>query len=349
MIVRCGSVDKSVGVILKRSDQDRGRISTDASASLQRITTRLPPVCKPFCNRVALHPRKCILRICAPLSHPHPASRPPFRPAARCESFLPRAPRRARDPSRHRGTKSPRLRVRGGAPRAKPDGYFATPLAHRAAELETALRDPDSDAVICARGGYGSSALLDRLRLPRSAKPKLLIGYSDITALQVISGSAFAGVRLRSDGRRRVRSRREEAKRLRSRIIPRCRQRHKRALVAGLGRRNSRRWRSVRHIAGRVPHFDANNPLHPVGTGYPRRDSAARRRRHQTLPTRPYAVTLAQAGKFRGVRGIILSDFPEAKETRGGVTIRDVCRRMLGSWACRSFLAPRSDTRRGPC
>lgn len=38
----------------------------------------------------------------------------------------------------------------------------------------------------------------------------------------------------------------------------------------------------------------------------------------------------AQAGKFRGVRGIILNDFPESGETRGGVTIRDVCRRRLG-------------------
>jgi muramoyltetrapeptide carboxypeptidase LdcA involved in peptidoglycan recycling len=30
------------------------------------------------------------------------------------------------------------------------------------------------------------------------------------------------------------------------------------------------------------------------------------------------------------VHGIILTDFPESKEPRGGVAIRDVCRRMLG-------------------
>jgi muramoyltetrapeptide carboxypeptidase len=55
----------------------------------------------------------------------------------------------------------------------------------------------------------------------------------------------------------------------------------------------------------------------------------------EDVSVRPYQLDRmllhwAQAGKFRGVRGIILNNFPESKETRGGVTIRDVCRRMLG-------------------
>jgi muramoyltetrapeptide carboxypeptidase len=42
-------------------------------------------------------------------------------------------------------------------------------------------------------------------------------------------------------------------------------------------------------------------------------------------------VHLAQAGKFRGVRGIILGEFPESNPAgAGGVTVRDVCRRLLG-------------------
>jgi muramoyltetrapeptide carboxypeptidase LdcA involved in peptidoglycan recycling len=41
-------------------------------------------------------------------------------------------------------------------------------------------------------------------------------------------------------------------------------------------------------------------------------------------------VHLAQAGKFRGVRGIVLGEFPESGPPgANGVTIRDVCRRLL--------------------
>ena len=66
----------------------------------------------------------------------------------------------------------------------RPDGYFAGSLARRKAELEAALADPDVSAVICARGGYGTATLLDQLRLPRGLRPKLVVGYSDVTILQ---------------------------------------------------------------------------------------------------------------------------------------------------------------------
>ena len=65
-----------------------------------------------------------------------------------------------------------------------PDGYFAGSLARRKTELESALADPEASAVICARGGYGTAALLDQLRLPRGLRPKLVVGYSDVTILQ---------------------------------------------------------------------------------------------------------------------------------------------------------------------
>ena len=41
-------------------------------------------------------------------------------------------------------------------------------------------------------------------------------------------------------------------------------------------------------------------------------------------------VHLAQAGKFRGVRGFVLGDFPQCDAPKGSrVTVRDVCRRIL--------------------
>ena len=63
-------------------------------------------------------------------------------------------------------------------------GFLAGPDAQRAADLQAALDDPSVDAIWCLRGGYGSGRLLHRIRLPD--QPKLVIGYSDITALHAL-------------------------------------------------------------------------------------------------------------------------------------------------------------------
>ncbi|MGB6200619.1 MAG: LD-carboxypeptidase, partial [Candidatus Acidiferrales bacterium] len=49
---------------------------------------------------------------------------------------------------------------------------------------------------------------------------------------------------------------------------------------------------------------------------------------------RPYQLDrmllhLRQAGKFKGVRGIVLGEFPDAGSSRTGTTILEVCRRRL--------------------
>lgn len=64
--------------------------------------------------------------------------------------------------------------------------YLAGSDEERAEDLNELLSDPQVDAVLCARGGYGTCRLLDlvdydALRLD----PKPLVGYSDITALQL--------------------------------------------------------------------------------------------------------------------------------------------------------------------
>jgi len=52
-------------------------------------------------------------------------------------------------------------------------------------DLLWALRTPEIDAVFCSRGGYGSSRLLSILaRRGIGNFPKLVVGFSDITALQ---------------------------------------------------------------------------------------------------------------------------------------------------------------------
>jgi muramoyltetrapeptide carboxypeptidase len=54
----------------------------------------------------------------------------------------------------------------------------------RLADLERMLRDPDVDAIVCARGGYGTTHLLPLLDPDLFRKhPKLVVGYSDVSPL----------------------------------------------------------------------------------------------------------------------------------------------------------------------
>ncbi|MEU6402443.1 LD-carboxypeptidase [Streptomyces sp. NPDC046985] len=63
--------------------------------------------------------------------------------------------------------------------------YLAGTDADRAADLENAWCDPAVDAVLCARGGYGAQRMADLLdwEAMRAAGPKVLVGFSDVTAL----------------------------------------------------------------------------------------------------------------------------------------------------------------------
>ncbi|WP_242893571.1 S66 peptidase family protein [Actinomadura litoris] len=93
-------------------------------------------------------------------------------------------------------------RVNLGAPGPLRDDWhrLAGGDADRAADLEAAWCDPRVRAVVCARGGYGATRVLDHLdwdALAAAAReagragtgPKILHGSSDITALHVAFGA----------------------------------------------------------------------------------------------------------------------------------------------------------------
>ncbi|MBO9535658.1 muramoyltetrapeptide carboxypeptidase [Herbaspirillum sp.] len=62
---------------------------------------------------------------------------------------------------------------------------FGATDAQRAAQLMEAAADPDIDVLLCLRGSYGMSRILPALDIPAlAASGKLLVGYSDVTALQ---------------------------------------------------------------------------------------------------------------------------------------------------------------------
>jgi muramoyltetrapeptide carboxypeptidase len=65
-------------------------------------------------------------------------------------------------------------------------GHLAGTDAQRIADLNAAFRDPAVRAVWAARGGYGLTRIVDRLDWAAlAADPKLLVGFSDVTALLV--------------------------------------------------------------------------------------------------------------------------------------------------------------------
>ena len=64
------------------------------------------------------------------------------------------------------------------------EGYLAGADELRLQDLHALFQDENVKAIICARGGYGSLRLFERIDFDLIRKhPKILVGYSDITAL----------------------------------------------------------------------------------------------------------------------------------------------------------------------
>lgn len=78
------------------------------------------------------------------------------------------------------------LKVKRGKHLRAENGFTAGTDAERLADLHAMFADPEVQGIWCARGGYGCGRLLPLIdyKLIRS-NPKILIGYSDITALAI--------------------------------------------------------------------------------------------------------------------------------------------------------------------
>ena len=71
-------------------------------------------------------------------------------------------------------------------PQTMPVGYLAGGDDERLALLNAALAAASDDPILCVRGGYGVLRILDQVDFDAAARnPKLVVGYSDITALQL--------------------------------------------------------------------------------------------------------------------------------------------------------------------
>jgi muramoyltetrapeptide carboxypeptidase len=71
-----------------------------------------------------------------------------------------------------------------GATIGKQFNYFSGTDEERLADIQKMLDDEEVKAVLCARGGYGLSRIIDRIDFSAFKKrPKWVIGFSDITIL----------------------------------------------------------------------------------------------------------------------------------------------------------------------
>jgi len=212
------------------------------------------------------------------------------------------------------------------------EGYFAASAEARRAEFVRLLGDKQVDGLIGLRGGYGSNYLLDGSLASAASEPKAVIGFSDLSSLQIFFWQQCRWVTLYGP-----------------------------MVAAGFD-----------VGAGAPGGYDEASLLNAVrktdgGWGIPLRGEAlfggesegrllggAMTMVEATFGTpweldtrgaililedrgmRPYQVDrvlmhFKQAGKLDGVKGIVLGDFPECEPpVAGSPTVRDVCARILG-------------------
>lgn len=94
------------------------------------------------------------------------------------------------------------LTVTGLAPGADEFDWLAGSDVERAESFTRAWLDPATDVVWCARGGFGTQRILDLLdwRLLATARPKWLVGFSDVTALHQAVASRLGVITLHGPG-----------------------------------------------------------------------------------------------------------------------------------------------------
>lgn len=213
------------------------------------------------------------------------------------------------------------------------DGYFASSAKERRAEFLGKLANSRVDGLVGLRGGYGSNYLLEDLSHESLGTPKAVIGFSDLSSLQIYLWQrrgwiTFYGPMLAA------------------------------GFDAGAGAPNGYDEKSFREAIGGIEQSWAI-PLRGEalvsGEAEGRVLGGAMTLVESTIGTpweldtrdavllledramKPYQVDrvlmhLKQAGKFDAVRGIILGDFPQCDPpVPGSPSVRDVCTRILGA------------------
>lgn len=205
--------------------------------------------------------------------------------------------------------------------------FFAGPADGRARAVKEALAEPDTGGVFCTRGGYGSNYLLSYLRGFEPAA-KIVLGYSDITSLQVFLWQTLGWVTFYGP---MVASGFDESNGY---------DRDSFSLALG---QNAGGW-SI-DLQGEALTSGSSEGIllggcltlveATLGTPW-ELDTTGAILVLEDRGMRPYQVDralmhLRQAGKFRKIRGLVLGEFPECAAPDGGENVRDVAMRVFTS------------------
>jgi muramoyltetrapeptide carboxypeptidase len=209
------------------------------------------------------------------------------------------------------------------------DETFAGSGPCRWAALREALVEPVSRAIFCSRGGYGSNYLLGCLSAAPSV-PKLLLGHSDITSLQICLWQKFGWVTLHGPMVASGLAHGAEA--------PNGYDRQ--SLLRALTE-TKKGWaidlRGESMVPGSAHGVLLGGCLTLVQTtlGTPwELDTRGSILILEDRGMKPYQVDralihLQQAGKLKNVTGIVLGDFPECDAALGAEPVRNIARRIL--------------------
>lgn len=208
--------------------------------------------------------------------------------------------------------------------------YFAGSAEERLAKLMLAFEERSSHAVFCARGGYGSGYLLDRLEPRQLKSPKAFIGFSDVTLLQLFlwrkkrwvsfyGPMVGAGLDKGADAPGGY-----------------DRESFQQALTqASHGWKLDLRGETLffGHAEGTIVGGCLTLVEATLGTPWEIQTSGSILLL-EDCAMKPYQVDralihLRQAGKFKGVRAMVLGEFPECTPPSGGPTVRNVFERLL--------------------
>jgi muramoyltetrapeptide carboxypeptidase len=213
------------------------------------------------------------------------------------------------------------------------EGYFAASATVRSEEFVRLIKNKRVDGVVAMRGGYGSNYLLESvLRVPLGAA-KCMIGFSDLTSLQIFLWQRYRWVTFYGpmvaagfDAGPSAKSGYDKESFLR-------------ALQA-----DRESW-SIKLGGETIASGEAEGTLlggcitlveTTLGTQW-ELDTRGAILILEDRGMRPWQVDralmhLKQAGKFDGIRGVVLGDFPECEPPMAGSpTVRDVCARILGA------------------
>jgi muramoyltetrapeptide carboxypeptidase len=220
----------------------------------------------------------------------------------------------------------------GEPPGCMAEGYFAGSVLARREELIGGIENYEVDALVAIRGGYGSNYLLDELAIAKADQAKVILGYSDLTSLQIYlwqrwNWVGFYGPMVAagfSGGPGAAKGYDPES------------------LLAALQKTDGG-WRiglrGETLVGGDAEGTVLGGCMTLVETslGTPwELDTEGAIILLEDRGMKPWQVDralmhLKQAGKFAATRGIVLGDFPECEAPVGGSpTAREVCERILG-------------------